>query len=368
MMRSFLNACLVASGLVLSSAFIVIQPYRADAAEGRFAGVADRVLDGYLRPGYRALEEDAGRMADDVAAFCAASETIAPQALKDRFARLARSWSRLEFVRFGPVIAGHRYERLFFWPDVKGRGLRQVRRLMKARDAVVDDPAAYRKKSVALQGLQALEYVLFDGKAVFGPDEAGQYRCRLAMRIAAGIHDTASSLRADWDSDDGYARLMNNPGPDNPVYRSEKEVAQELITVLVSGLEAIRDRKVLVALGRDGATPKPKRLPFRRSGLAIEALAANLDGLAELYRAAGFDRDLKQNDQWLQQGIPFEFRNADRALSSLQMSIENAVADKDAAERLRYVSVVVDTLGEAIGVDLSTAIDLKAGFNALDGD
>lgn len=362
-------------GKVLSAACVIAVTFVASVAapaamaDAAFDGVAERVLRDYLRPAYQSLDQQSDRMVARVEAFCASpGDRAAKEALDAQFLALVESWSRVEFIRFGPVVARHRYERLFLWPDVKGRGLRQVRRLLAARDPVIDDPVAYRKKSVALQGLPALDYVLFDKGAVFGAKDEDGYRCRVAEEIAGSIHATARSLRKDWEDDAGYARLMTAPGPDNPVYRDEREVARELITSLVSGLEALRDRKLLVALGRGEATPKPRRLPFRRSGLALEALAANLQGLGALYAATGFDEAVDQENEWLQDTVPFEFKNAERVLASIPLSAEEAVATPEAAEKLRYVSVVIGTLDEMIGTDLSTAIDLKAGFNALDGD
>ncbi len=60
----------------------------------------------------------------------------------------------------GPAREDNRFERLFFWPDRRGRGLRQVQGILAEEDETATDPATLYQKSVAVQGLLALDFVL----------------------------------------------------------------------------------------------------------------------------------------------------------------------------------------------------------------
>jgi predicted lipoprotein len=64
-------------------------------------------------------------------------------------------------IRFGPVTEENRLERILFWPDRKGIGLKQVQAAIAGEDATAADPQTLPGKSVAMQGLGALEFVLF---------------------------------------------------------------------------------------------------------------------------------------------------------------------------------------------------------------
>src|SRR3546814_13939620 len=54
-----------------------------------------------------------------------------------------------------------RYEHIYFWPDPRGITLRQVQGLLGQADGSMPDAAGLATQSVALQGLPALEYVLY---------------------------------------------------------------------------------------------------------------------------------------------------------------------------------------------------------------
>src|SRR3546814_4200550 len=79
---------------------------------------------------------------------------------------------RSEFLRFGPLVAANRYERIYFWPDPRGITLRQVQGLLGQADGSMPDAAGLATQSVALQGLPALEYVLYGKAGLLAASEA----------------------------------------------------------------------------------------------------------------------------------------------------------------------------------------------------
>ncbi len=105
------------------------------------------------------------------------------EALKKDFADTVLAWAAVEFLRFGPMSQIGRPERFDFWPDPRGVTLRQVNALIAKRDASALDPAALAKKSAAVQGLSALEILLYDdAHSIAADDEEARYRCKLAAR------------------------------------------------------------------------------------------------------------------------------------------------------------------------------------------
>ncbi len=73
---------------------------------------------------------------------------------------------------------------------------RQMRRLLAQRDASVLDPDAIAEKSAAIQGLPALEFLLWNAKHPLraSETEAQKYRCALAVAISGNLSQLAREL------------------------------------------------------------------------------------------------------------------------------------------------------------------------------
>src|SRR5690606_25449867 len=77
------------------------------------------------------------------------------------FAALVGAWSQAEIIQFGPITEDNRSERILFWPDRKSIGLKQVQAAIADHDESATDPDRISGKSVAMQGLGALDFILF---------------------------------------------------------------------------------------------------------------------------------------------------------------------------------------------------------------
>ena len=139
-------------------AALVLLPGSACAAD---RDIFAAMIDGFIRPGYADFAANASAMRDSAAALCTTPGADALATARENFATLVNSWSRIEIIRFGPVVADNRLERIFFWPDRRGIGLRQVQAVLADQDATAIDVETLRAKSVAVQGLGALEFTLF---------------------------------------------------------------------------------------------------------------------------------------------------------------------------------------------------------------
>src|SRR3546814_8604156 len=63
---------------------------------------------------------------------------------------------RSEFLRFGPLVAANRYERIYFWPDPRGITLRQVQGLLGQADG-----SRSEEHTSELQSLMRISYAVF---------------------------------------------------------------------------------------------------------------------------------------------------------------------------------------------------------------
>jgi predicted lipoprotein len=267
------------------------------------------------------------------------------------------------------VIEDKRLERFSFWPDPKGIGLRQVQELLAKKDATASDAATLKGKSVAMQGLQALEFVLFGtgSEALATGDE---YRCAYGRAIAQNLDAIAGEISASWNDEAGHVALMRNPGPDNPVYRTPAEPVGDIVEILTTGFQHIRDVKIGAFVGENPKKAKPRRAAFWRSGLAIDAIAANFAGLEALFEASGLVPviETRPGGPDFVESVRFEFNSARENLDQGFPPVAEAAKDPDDHSRLLYLFIVANTLWKYFTEDISAALGLRAGFNALDGD
>ena len=339
-----------------------------------FKPVVDRAIDAVILPGYQALAEIAAVEATLTSDLCWQADAERLEAARNGFAELVLAWSWVELIRFGPARDRNRYERLFFWPDPRGRGLQQVQEIIATEDPTATNVETLREKSVAVQGLFALEFVLHGTGSealIDTANPARSFRCRFGAAIAGAIQKTAEEIVADWTKPDGYAALTRDAGPENPVYRSHGEVVQELIKSAREQLQLARDLKLAHAIEATPDKAQPKRAPFWRSDLTIPSIRANIEAVLALAGPDGIGAALPVDRAWIAAELAFELGQADEVLTRVDDDgdrWETLVADKKNHEDLTYTLI---PLADAIALlegGFPEAFGLITGFNSLDGD
>ena len=281
-----------------------------------------------------------------------------------------QAWSLVEPIRFGPVAEQHRYERIFYWPDPKGLGARQVREALGKEDATVTEAASLSAKSVALQGLPALEYLLYGddaGTLAKGGGEA-TFRCRFAETIAGNVAGMAKDIAAGWQDGAPYAKAYLEPGPANAAYHTQKEVTLELFKTFTTGIEAVRDQKMAKALGAKPDQARPQLAPFWRSDLSFSNMADNLQSVRELFAKGGFAQVVHDDSPGVEDSIVFDLNHAIEVLRGLDKPITQAVHDEDLRAKLEALRVSLKSAATTAGDIISRSAGLTFGFNAMDGD
>ncbi|MEM8664999.1 MAG: imelysin family protein, partial [Pseudomonadota bacterium] len=337
----------------------------ASAEERPIAPVVAGLVNTVMVPAYERFAKEAGAQAARVGALC---EAPSPQTLaeaREGFAPLLSAFAGIEPYRFGPAREENRYERLFFWPDRRGRGLRQVQGVLASEDATAIDPATLTGKSVAVQGLPALEFVLFGT----GSDDlaaAASYRCAYANAMAQAIATVAEEMVAGWTG--GFAQTMTATGEANPAYRSDAEALQDILQAAATQLELAGTQKLAAVIGAEPSAARPKRAPFWRSDLSLAMVSANVAAVRALLE--GGVADLLEDDTLVRSAL-FELSQVDRAIGSLvadERSFEALTSDPDAHRRLAFAVIPMAAAERIIVERIQGALGLAAGFNALDGD
>ncbi len=123
--------------------------------------VLERMLVSYIRPGYDEVNIAASDLETSLAELCATPSGEHLEAARSGFRATVDRWSRMEWLRIGPVMSENRLERILFFPDRKGTGRKQVQAAIASRNESVIKVETLSSQSVAMQGLGALEFILW---------------------------------------------------------------------------------------------------------------------------------------------------------------------------------------------------------------
>lgn len=355
--------------LLLSLLFVSPAFAQAEVEPISPGDVAARAIERYIVPAFETFAGTAQQEEDLIATLCAAPGPDNLAAAQAQYRVLVGAYARVSFVRFGPLARDNRNERLLFWPDRKSIALRQVQSVLADADDSETDWQTLRDKSVALQGLPALEFALFGtGAEALATAEPQSFRCRFAHAVAGAIRSIAQESAAEWANADGFAQRLTNPSASDPDYRSTREVLEELVGALAHGLEAIRDTQLLTFIGREGAAPKPRSAPLWRSNATIILAAEAMEGIADFLDHSGIARAAGADGDFVANAVAFEANNIARGRAVITGNIEDAVADPAQLQGLRYLVILTQSMQGLIGDQLSAALGLSVGFSSLDGD
>tara|TARA_B100001113_G_C21082556_1_gene610573 strand:- start:528 stop:1583 length:1056 start_codon:yes stop_codon:yes gene_type:complete len=288
------------------------------------------------------------------------------------FKDLVIAFSKIEMYRFGPSIKENNYERLFFWPDRRSRGLKQVQKILNSEDPSALKPESLYNKSVAVQGILALEYILFGKGSEVLENELTNFRCEYGKAVAHSIRRVANELYQDWSGSNNFGSRFKNPGPGNYYYRSHLESIVELLKSSKEIIHILRDQKILTSITNDDEKkPNPKTVPFWRSELLIVALISNLDSVIELIKISGISSTLSDENSYISAQLIQELETVKSVLSSSDFLGREwliIIKEEQAVEKLKYIMAPLTGAIQLLSEEYPLALNISLGFNSRDGD
>ncbi len=320
----------------IAALLMMAAPVHADVAQV----VNDRIL-----PGLAAFRTATQALSD------AAARTCAPDELRPLWNAAFDAWLPVSFLRLGPGEEQGRALAIAFWPDPKGIGAKQQRQMLQAQDPVVNDPAGFAERSVALRGLFGLERLLYPAQPL-----SGDYPCALTRATAADLARMAAEIDQGWR--DGFAATLTSAGqPGNTTYLTETEARQALFTQMMTGFEFTADQR----LGRPLGTfdrPRPERAEARASGRSQRNVELSLQSLLSFAEV-------------LAGPLPETRADVERALTAAR-----ALDDPDFAGfaqpqghvRAEALLGLVQAARDSAGLEAGDALGVTVGFNSADGD
>ena len=322
--------------VTIALAIMATGPVRADV---------EQVLTDVILPGYANFATSAHELATAAGADCTAA------ALAPAYQSTFDAWTGVADLRLGPAESGGLA--VAFWPDERGTGPRKLSALIAARDPVGRDPKAYASISIAARGLTALDLLLFAPDYAYA---AGDYTCVLVQTVTADLAHQADALAAGWAD---HAALMRSAGAaGNLTYLDQTEVQRAIFTQILTAFAHTSDNR----LGRPLGTfdrPRPTRAEGWRSGRPLANVIGSAQAATDLARALT--------------GQPMPL--TDTALVALLNAADlvddpsfQTIADPQIRLQVEIVQQRLRALKDAIEVEVGGALNITAGFNAMDGD
>ena len=311
-----------------------------------------RLVDRFIIPHYQALSLTADAQEKAWSEFCAKPDEMGFEALQRAYLATADSWSQIEFLRYGPIGDEFRAERLSYWPERKNATAKALSLLLEKEGVADLAPEAFVKNSVAVQGLPALERLLFDDKAQMELLNGlrKERRCVLGQAIAWNVVMIAHDVRLGWTND--VIEAIANP-------ETAKEATSRIATDFLASFAYMRDSKLRPVLGKDPAQARPALAEGWRSKRSRRALTLNLETVLDVAKLIMADKegDTPQTIATalsFAEGLPEEF----------------GPAMSDIKQRQQFY-LVLDALAAARDKahdEIPALLGITVGFNSQDGD
>jgi len=333
------------------------------------AAVAKRALEAHIRP----LVGDAlvqFKQLQTATKACSGDPDYRYSALMPAFRSAVLAWGRMAHLNFGPLVENNRYERIFFWLDRKAIGRRQVARALRNAPAAYLDAEQLGDRSIAVQGLPALEQLIVTRQT---PQGNADFKCGYAQAIAANLTDIMDRVASAWSEGGVWAKTWLTAGPANPRYISPEETTHALIRAFFEHVERVRDVELLRPIG---FAVRGRKLPgpFARSDLTMAFLAARAEGLRALIEQTGLAEEAFKT------AVARQSKEGRQAIAQVRFEMRFiAKLTAKFAQQPQFFESAQSSEAIALGFPLKSArqlaergfvltADIPAGFNATDGD
>lgn len=324
-----------------------------------------------IAPLYGELNRQAQQQLQQSRAFCQAVSEQGQQQLQQQWRSTMTAWAQVQPIAFGPLEDGNLRWKMQFWPDRKDITSKKVEALIGSDEALTAERVA--AASVSVQGLAALEYLLFDARAnALERYQQDVRRCELLVAIAERVQQVTQRLENEWPD---FADKFTQPGTKNALYPDNKTALADLLDTLVVGTEVVKRNKLglPIANGADVRRAKPYRLEAWRSQYSLQLMQASTATLEQLYRGNGgfglaaYLAAHDDIDGALLQAIDDAFAAVNAQFLTIDAPLFTQLKQPEYYAQLAQLRERLDSLQRHLA-KLPESLHISLGFNSNDGD
>jgi predicted lipoprotein len=317
-----------------------------------------KVTDELVIPAYESLQTASIDLQEASVNFCKLPAADSLRQLQAAYLSMMDTWQSIQHIQFGPITYFNWNFRIQYWPDERGTSGRQLDAVISAANPGILNTDSFSRQSVGIQGLQALERLLYADMAL-SDYQNNDYLCPLTEMIAININEISSGVLERWL--DEYRQVVIQPDSGG-VFEDAEDLSIEFLKALQESLSKIRDQKLLPIIGENYSRVRPRNAESWRSQHSLANIKTNIKALQALFMAymeAFYTDDVE--------AIIIAFEALNTTLAEAPDNMTSAQGSEVNYERLQTVHAQIDTLHEAFENALKQT-DLYLGFNSLDGD
>lgn len=354
----------------LSCRLLLLVVFSLQAQADSYRDFNVRVTKNYLIPRYQSFADAAATQNTVLQTFCTAPDAGALATARAAFQHTVDAWMAIQHIRLGPVGLSFRRERIAHWPEHRNAIGKALRQRLAERDSAALEAQAFATSSVAIQGLPALERLLFEADSLTQYTAAGgaRYRCELTLAISRNLATIAAELISEW-RDEMLPALAS--GEAHPIYfDSPKGATRLLLTDLQTLLQTVIELKLEKVIGKSPDKARPKLAENYRSGRSLRNIVLNLETASEMYGGEGGFSDFVragENGDRIDERLGQAFEQALVAVRGLA-PLEQAATESAQRESLDQAVEAIKTVRNQVVDEVPKAADVELGFNELDGD
>lgn len=329
-------------------------------------------------PLYSALQTEAGGLASEAEAFCEAPDAESLTRIQQQWRLTMQAWAGVQPIDFGPLEDGNLRWKLHFWPDRRDITRKKVEALIAGTGELTSQGLG--EQSVSVQGLAAVEYLLFDkqGGQLARYQQDDSRPCDLLQAITRRIEQVSGMLVEQWAGNGqqpGFADVFSKPGPDNERYPDDRAALAALFGSLVVGTEVVKRNKLGIAIdnGKGADKIKPYRLEAWRSQYSLALMKASMTSLEHLYRGgdgyglADYLAEQPQVEAGLLSDIDRGFAAVNKQFAKLSGPLFEQLGEPHSYDELAELYRQLGALEKSLS-QLPERLQISLGFNSNDGD
>ena len=315
-----------------------------------------------VAPAFKRAAVETAKLAQAADDFAGAPSQDGFAALRVTFDSVSEAWMHAEFFRTGPLEQEQRAERFLYWPERRNIVDKQLTALLAAPDPHGLMPAQFAHATVAVQGLPALERLLYGDNArqilSAGPEQKA--RIAVMQAIAHNLEILAREVAIAWEKASAEpAAFSHDP----------TEATTQAYGDVLTEIQIIADRKVASVRGAEIDKARPYNAEQYRSGRSLQNIRSNLEALkAAVLGPDGFATLLPPDQSALKDEIAKAFDTAMAAAASVPEPLDAAVTDPDKRKSVDTLLTAANALRELMTQKVPPALGLTVGFNSMDGD
>ncbi|MFT2092023.1 imelysin family protein [Paraglaciecola sp. 2405UD69-4] len=335
------------------------------------------LVDGHIIPSYSAMQTQAQALTDTATAFCALSSQTSGDLsnLQQSWSDFNQSWQAIQWLKVGAISDDNRIFRMEFWPDSQEKVPEDVDDLIEDHQQITVTAELISEESVTVQGISALEYLLFPAStsnSLLNAEDKAK-RCEITAAISENLLNMSTEILSDWQATGGNYRseVINGTGE----FDSVQEVIEELVTTWLEHIEIVEDSKINEIVGTE-SPGNPESAEHYLSDESLLSIATNIDTIMTIYTnddGKGFDEILTDFIELasVDNDITASLTSISAQITQITQdfdSYEAALADDNGRIALSDLVNEMRELIDLIDIDFTQALEISLNFTSSDGD